>query len=188
MHLAPLDFAVIVAYFCGTGRDRFSLLADAATAADGIGPRWRIPIGGRQKALATLLSTITYLSIPGEMIRYGITFFRVLAMIPVRSNRESRDHAGHPAPADPFLAYQYLEKRAAGREGAGPVVFVTHTMIWSGIIFTASLAVSCGRLEPGAHHHRKGSHDSKHHRRRDPDGDLTDNMQLLIPFEARWQS
>ena len=93
--------------------------------------------------LATLLSTLTYLSIPGEMIRYGIGYFSslvafvliiptvnwvivpVLMRLPVTS------------------VYEYLERRfGLAARMVGAAVFVLMRFVWMGlIIYTASNAV-----------------------------------------------
>ncbi len=145
MHLTLLDFSVIVAYFAGLAGIGlyFSRSQDS---------RDEYYLGGRRihwilaggSVLATLLSTITYLSIPGEMIRYGITYFSGTLMIPVAVPIVNRIIMPAIRRQPIRSAYQYLERRyGPGVKTLASIVVITHTMIWSGIIFyTASLAVS----------------------------------------------
>ncbi|MEZ5400538.1 MAG: sodium/solute symporter [Bryobacteraceae bacterium] len=145
MALTPLDFVVVLAYFgalAGIGL-YFSRRQDSAEEyyLGGRKIHWLLAGGS---VLATLLSTITYLSIPGEMIRYGITFFLGTLMIPLAAPVVNRVIMPAIRRQPIRSAYEYLEKRyGPGMKRLASIVFVTHTMVWSGIIFyTASLAVA----------------------------------------------
>ena len=84
MSLTTLDFLVIVAYLLGmaaiglyfskrqTSRDEYFL--------GGRRTHWLLAGGS---ILATLLSSISYLSLPGEMIRYGFGFFAGVLGVPL---------------------------------------------------------------------------------------------------------
>ena len=99
-------------------------------------------VGG--SVLATLLSTITYLSLPGEMIRYGVTFLLGAAMIPLAVPVVSRFIVPTIRRLPIRSAYEYLERRF-GRctKRLASSVFIVHTLVWTGLIFyTASLAVT----------------------------------------------
>jgi SSS family solute:Na+ symporter len=143
--LTALDFAVIAAYF-------IALSAIGLYFSRSQNSQDEYYLGGRKihwllaggSVLATLLSTITYLSIPGEMIRYGITFFSGTLMIPIAVPIVNRIIMPAIRRQPIRSAYQYLERRyGPGTKTLASVVFLTHTMIWSGIIFyTASLAVA----------------------------------------------
>jgi len=144
MRLSVLDLVVIAAYFLSmvgiglyfsrrqTSRDEYYLA--------GREMHWLL-VGA--SVLATLLSTITYLSIPGEMIRYGIMFFAGTIAIPLAVPVVSKLIIPTITRMPITSAYQYLEKRYGNetRRLAGGV-FLAHTLVWTGLIFyTASLAV-----------------------------------------------
>ena len=109
-------------------------------------------LGGRRipwllagiSVLATLLSTISYLSLPGEMIRYGIGFFTaflsIIAIVPVVNRIIIPSLMRLPVTS----VYEYLEGRF-GQElrALAALTFIFTRLLWVGlIIYTASFAVS----------------------------------------------
>jgi SSS family solute:Na+ symporter len=143
--LDTTDFVVIVAYFAALAAIGVYFARRQTTREEyylaGRSVHWLL-VGG--SVLATLLSTITYLSIPGEMVRYGVTFFfgslMVPLMVPVVAGVIIPTITRMPITS----AYEYLEKRF-GRPARrlASTVFLVHTMVWTGLIFyTASLAVA----------------------------------------------
>ena len=143
MHLTALDIAVIVAYMVGlaligihfsrtqTSRDEY-FLGDRKVP-------WFLAGGS---VLATILSTISYLSVPGEIIRYGFAYcFGLIVaplVIPIVNRILIPTIAGLPITS----AYEYLERRFnTGIGNMASVIFVLKALIWSGIIiYTASFA------------------------------------------------
>jgi len=145
MHLTFLDLAVIVAYmaalsligiyFSGrqTSREEY-LLGDRNM-------HWLL-IGG--SVMATMISTLSFLSIPGEMIRYGIAYFSGLVAIPLIIPVINRVLIPMLRSLPITSAYEYLEKRFDVRvRTLASMVFVFRTLLWMGlIIYSCSFAVS----------------------------------------------
>lgn len=144
MSLTTLDFLVIVAYLLGmaaiglyfskrqTSRDEYFL--------GGRRTHWFLAGGS---ILATLLSSISYLSLPGEMIRYGFGFFAGVLGVPLVV--PLMNHTLLPAIKRlPITSvYEYLERRfdAQIRTLTGSI-FLVRTLLWMGlIIYTASFAM-----------------------------------------------
>ena len=70
--MKPLDWCVIVAYAAGMLAVGWHYWRRTTTADDYLlGGREMRPLGVGLSLFATLLSTITYLALPGEMIRHG---------------------------------------------------------------------------------------------------------------------
>lgn len=94
--------------------------------------------------LAALLSTQTYLMLPGEMIKYGVGFFGFLLAYPII----------YPVMAYVFIprffrlpvtsVYEYLEKRFSPTvRTCVAFIFLLTRLTWmAGIVFTASFALS----------------------------------------------
>ena len=143
MHLTALDFAVIIVYMVGlaliglyfskrqTSREEYFL--------GGRGIHWFLAGGS---LMATLLSTITYLSVPGEMIRYGIAYFGSILAIPLIIPVTNRVLIPILMRLPITSAYEYLEKRFDVRvRSLASFAFIGRTILWMGlIIYTASFA------------------------------------------------
>lgn len=143
MYLTPLDYIVIIAYMAGlagiglyfskrqTSREEYFL--------GGRGIHW-ILAGG--SLLATLLSTISYLSIPGEMIRYGIAYFGSILAIPLIIPVTNRILIPILMRLPITSAYEYLEQRFDVKtRSLASFSFIVRTILWMGlIIYTASYA------------------------------------------------
>jgi SSS family solute:Na+ symporter len=94
--------------------------------------------------MATMLSTITFLSVPGEMIRYGIAYFSGVVAIPLIVPVVNRVLIPTLKSLPITSAYQYLEKRFDVRfRTLAAGIFVARTLLWMGlIIYTCSFAIS----------------------------------------------
>lgn len=145
MHLTTLDFCVVAAYF-GSLFLLGVVLSRQQTSQE------MYFLGGRRTSsflagisiIATLLSTLTFLSTPGEMIRYGIGYFSVLIgfvlIVPIVSYIIIPFLMRLPAAS----IYDYLEQRfnlpvrmlAAG-------IFVVMRLVWMGMILYAVSAALC---------------------------------------------
>jgi SSS family transporter len=145
VHVSSFDIAIIVFNFVLlTGVGLFFSRRQTSQDEYYLGNRrvhWLLAGGS---VLATLLSTITYLSIPGEMVRHGITFFATTAAIPLAVPVVNRVIMPAIRRRPYRSAYEYLKQRYGNTARTlASVVFVVHTLVWSSIIFyTASLAVA----------------------------------------------
>lgn len=143
MHLNALDIIVIVGYVAmmsligvyfsrrTTTRDDFFL--------GGRGMHW-ILVGGS----LSLFSTISFMALPGEMIRYGIGFFVAYLITPLVIPVTTRVVIPNLLRHRITSAYEYLEQRfGLGVTRLSAYAFILKTTIWMGvIIYTASLAVA----------------------------------------------
>ncbi len=145
MHLHILDFVVIAIYLSGLLWVGFYFAGRQKSKEDYYLGNRKMPwfLAGIS-VVATLLSTVSYLAVPGEMIRYGIGFgasvLSFVFIIPV-VNRI----------IIPFLmnlrvtsVYEYIEQRfnVQARLLAASA-FIFSRIIWSGlIIYTASFAIA----------------------------------------------
>lgn len=145
MGLETLDFAVIFVYMAAL----FALgiyFSKERTSKEAyfLGDR-KVPwLLAGVSVIATLLSTLSYLSVPGEMIRYGIGFFASLLafvfVIPAVNHWIIPSLMGLRVTS----VYEYLEQRFDRRvRDVGAIVFIVTRFIWMGlIIYTASFALS----------------------------------------------
>ncbi|MBK9167804.1 MAG: sodium/solute symporter [Bryobacterales bacterium] len=144
MALTALDTLVIAAYLAllfGIGL-RFSR---RQTSRDEyfLGNRdmhWFL-VGG--SIMATLLSTITFLSVPGEMIRYGLAYFVGTLAFPFIIPFLNRMLIPVLMRLPITSVYEYLERRFDRRtRKLVAAIFIVRTVLWSGLIlYTASFAV-----------------------------------------------
>jgi len=136
MQLNTLDIIVIVAYMAAMSLIGLYFSRKTISRTDfflgGRGMHW-ILVGGS----LSLFSTISFMSVPGEMIRYGFGFpfiipviNRLVLPILMKLNITS--------------AYDYLDQRFDIRvTRLSEFAFIFKTLLWMGaIIYTASLAVS----------------------------------------------
>ncbi len=93
---------------------------------------------------ATLISTATYVSVPGEMIRYGIGFFSALLAYPLVIPVVTRVVIPTLTRLRLRSVYEYLEQRYDGSvRSLGAFAFILSRLVWTGLIlYTASFAVS----------------------------------------------
>ncbi len=143
MHLNALDIVVIVLYMTmmsligvyfsrrQTSRSEFFL--------GGRSMHW-ILVGGS----LSLFSTISFMSVPGEMISYGVGLFVAYLILPVVIPVTNRIVLPVLMRLPITSAYEYLNRRFGKRVNrVSAYVFVFKTLLWMGaIIYSASLAIS----------------------------------------------
>jgi len=145
MALELIDFIILVVYLAG-------LIALGVSFSRGKQTQETYFLGNRNtpwylagvSILATLLSTLSYLSVPGETIRHGIGFFANLLAFVFVIPIVNRWVIPTLMRLQYTSVYEYLEHRF-GRDvrNVGAVVFVVTRLIWMGlIIYTASFAIS----------------------------------------------
>jgi solute:Na+ symporter, SSS family len=145
MRLTALDWIVLTAYFAGLTAMGLALGRNQTS-------REEYQLGGRRihwllaggSLIATLLSTLSFVALPGEMVRHGPAFFSSLLALPLTVAVIS--YIVIPTfKAMPYSsAYEYLDRRfGGGVRRLAAVVFVTRTIIWMGlIIYTCCLVVT----------------------------------------------
>lgn len=145
MRITALDLGVLLAYmaaltwlglhFSGrqTTREEY-LLGDRNV-------HWLLAGGS---ILATLVSSITYLSAPGEMIRYGVTYFYGILALPLAIPVITRVLMPMVKRLEVASVYGYLETRFEWRvRSLASFVFVARTFLWMAlIIYTCALPVA----------------------------------------------
>jgi SSS family solute:Na+ symporter len=145
MHLRGLDFAAVGAYFLG-------LLLIGAIAARRQSSADMYFLGGRRvhwllagvSVVATLLSTLTYLAVPGEVIQHGIAMYTQLAafvaIVPFVNYIVIPAVMRLPVTS----VYDYLQRRFNRQmRTLGASIFVLTRVAWIGmILYTASFAIS----------------------------------------------
>ena len=143
MQLNALDIIVIVAYLAAMSLIGFYFSKRQKSREDfflgGRGMHW-ILVGGS----LSLFSTISFMAVPGEMIRYGLGFFIVYPFVPLIVPVINRIVLPVLMRLKITSAYDYLAQRFDVRVSKiSEYVFVVKTLLWMGaIIYTASLAVS----------------------------------------------
>lgn len=143
MHLNAFDIAVIVLYMAAMSLIGVYFSRKLSTRTDfflgGRGMNW-ILVGGS----LSLFSTISFMAVPGEMIRYGLGFFVAYLVVPLVIPFINRLVIPILMRLRLASAYEYLDRRFNNRvTRLSAYVFVVKTVIWMGaIIYTASLAVS----------------------------------------------
>ena len=145
MQLTTLDLVVVVVYMAllsgigiyfsrrQTSREEYLL--------GGRSMHWML-LGGSM--MATLLSTITFLSVPGEMMRYGIAYLSGIIAMPLFVPVANRVLIPVLRRLPITSVYEYLEKRFdVSFRSLASFLFVLRTIIWMGlIIYTCSFAVA----------------------------------------------
>ena len=93
-------------------------------------------------ASATLVSTVGYLALPGEMIHHGIAYFTSNLILPFVVPVINRIIVPKLRKLPIRSAYEYLEKRFnVDTRKLASGVFIFKTLIWMGfIMYTASFA------------------------------------------------
>jgi SSS family solute:Na+ symporter len=145
MTLAPFDWIVLLLYFAG-------LTALGLCFGKGQTSRDEYQLGGRRvhwllaggSLMATLLSTVSFVAVPGEMVRHGPGLLTSLLALPFAV--AVIGYILIPAfKALPYrTAYEYLDGRFGGRaRRLSAVIFLIHTVVWMGlIIYTCCLVVT----------------------------------------------
>ena len=145
MRLTGLDLTVIVAYLAS-----LSLLGLYFSRRQV--SREEYLLGGRRihwlpaagSVVATLLSTLTFLSVPGEMIRYGVAYFTGLLGLPLAIPAVTRILLPKLMSLGITSMYEYLEQRYdAGLRRLAAGVFTLRTLVWMAlVVYSCSLAVA----------------------------------------------
>ncbi|NLY02235.1 MAG: sodium/solute symporter [Rhodopirellula sp.] len=145
MQLAVLDFLVILAYLVGlSALGVYFSRRQSSEDSYFLGNR-RMPwvlVG--VSVMATLVSTLSYLSLPGEMIKHGVGYFASLLsfvfVIPLVNRLIIPALMRLPVTS----VYEYFERRYhVGVRLLGATVFIVMRLTWVGlIIYTASFAVA----------------------------------------------
>jgi SSS family solute:Na+ symporter len=144
-HLGSLDVVVVFAYLAGlSGIGVYFSKRQTSSEEYFLGSR-RMPwfvVG--VSLVATLISAMTYLSVPGETIRYGIGFFSSLLAYPLVVLVVSRVVIPVIVRLPIRSVYEYLEKRYGGSvRTLGASAFIASRLLWIGlIIYSASFAIS----------------------------------------------
>lgn len=143
MNLTGLDWTVLLLYFVGLTTMGF-LFGKSQTS------REDFQLGGRRihwalaggSLIATLLSTASFVAMPGEMVRHGPGFFTSLLALPFTIAVVS--YVLIPTfKALPYTtAYEYLDRRFGGNvRRLAALVFIARTVIWMGLIIYACCLV-----------------------------------------------
>ena len=144
MHLGILDFVVVFCYF-GVLALVGIYFSKRQTS------RSEYFLGGRQthwalaggSLLATVFSSISYLSVPGEMIRYGIGMSTGYLALPLVVPLVSRTVLPVIKRLPITSAYEYLERRFdVSVRSISACAFIVRTLLWMGlVIYMTSFAV-----------------------------------------------
>ena len=144
MHLGILDFVVVFCYF-GVLALVGIYFSKRQTS------RSEYFLGGRQthwalaggSLLATVFSSISYLSVPGEMIRYGVGNFTGYLALPLVVPFVSRTVLPVIKRLPITSAYEYLERRFdVSVRSISACAFIVRTLLWMGlVIYMTSFAV-----------------------------------------------
>jgi len=143
--MTALDLAIIILYFALLSLIGLYFSKRQTSRAEyflgGRSMHWLLAAGS---ILATLLSTITYLNFPGEMIRYGVAYFSGLLILPFIPPLLNRLWIPILTRLPITSAYEYLEKRYDGSvRTLASLAFILRVLIWMGlVIYTASFAIS----------------------------------------------
>ena len=145
MHLHTLDFVVITLYFVG-------LLGIGFFFAGRQKDKESYFLGNRKmpwflvgiSVVATLLSTVTYLAVPGEMIRYGVGFSTGLLAFILIIPFVNRIIIPFLMNLSVTSVYEYIEERFSLQTRIlAASAFILSRLIWSGlIIYMASFAIA----------------------------------------------
>jgi SSS family solute:Na+ symporter len=140
--LGPLDWLVITLYGAGMIAVGWYAARKAATAEDYLlGGRTMKPWAVGLSLFATLLSTITYLAIPGEMIRHGPMFVSQILVFPLIVWVVGWFLIPRFMQLEVTSAYELLEKRLGVEvRTLGAVFFLTMRLFWMAVIVYATVS------------------------------------------------
>lgn len=143
--IRPADWIVVALYFLGTlGLGLYFALRQRSTSEYFLGsramPSWVVGLS----MIATLLSTISYLAVPGEMIKYGLGWFLSLLNLPISYVIVAYIFIPFFMRLPITSAYEYLDSRFGGvTRLLGAVYFILIRISWmSVVVFTASGAMA----------------------------------------------
>ncbi|MCS6953175.1 MAG: sodium/solute symporter [Bryobacterales bacterium] len=145
MRLGALDLAVIVLYLASLSLIGVYFSRRQVSREEYLLGRRRIHwLLAAGSVVATLLSTLTYLSVPGEMIRYGLAFFTGLLGLPLAIPVVTRILLPKLTSLGITSMYEYLEQRySAGLRRLAAAIFSVRTLTWMAlVVYSCSLAVA----------------------------------------------
>ena len=143
--LHTLDYVIVLVYMLGMVALGLYLYRRQGTAEDFFVGGRRMPwLATGLSMLATLMSTLTYLGLPGETIGHGVGLAISLAALPLAYVVVAYVWVPFFMRLRLTSAYEYLERRfGTGARMYGVVLYLYMRFLWMGmIVFTASLAVA----------------------------------------------
>ncbi len=139
------DWAVVAVYFLGTiGMGVYFALRQRSTDEYFLGsrsmPSWVVGLS----MIATLLSTISYLAVPGEMIKHGPGWFLSLLNLPLSYVVVAYIFIPFFMRLPITSAYEYLEARFGNpTRTLGALFFIMIRIVWMAVVvYTASGAMA----------------------------------------------
>ena len=140
----PLDWAVVVLFLLWMLWIGYRSGRRNRTAEDYVlGGRTMNPVMVGISLFATLLSTLSYLSYPGEMVKYGPVVFIGLAAFPVAYYIVSRLMIPRYMKMNVTSAYEILEiKLGRGVRSLATVFFLSLRFLWMATIIYATVDVA----------------------------------------------
>lgn len=145
MHLTWVDFLVMVLYMGGLSLIGLHFSRQQVSREEYLlGSRnihWLLAAGS---VVATLVSTLTFLAVPGEIVRYGLAYFTGVLALPLAIPVVTRILLPKLMGLHITSMYEYLERRYDAQVRiAAALVFTVRTLIWMGlIIYSCSFAVA----------------------------------------------
>jgi SSS family solute:Na+ symporter len=138
--MKPLDWIVIAVYMVGMLAIGWYYARRAATADDYLlGGRNMRPVGVGLSLFASLLSTITYLSLPGEMIRHGPMMLTMVLAFPLVIYVVGWFMIPFIMSLHVTSAYEILETRLGlGVRILGALFFLSMRLGWMAVIIYAT--------------------------------------------------
>ena len=144
-HLEPLDFAAILGYFAViVFIGWWSSRSRGSTEEYFVGSRGMSPFIAGVSIIASLVSSITYLAVPGEMVRNGPGWMWQMLHAPISFFVVGYLIIPHIMKQRVTSAYELLEVRfGMGVRKATSAMFVLSRIFWMGlVIYSCSLATS----------------------------------------------
>jgi solute:Na+ symporter, SSS family len=144
-HLEILDIAVIALYGLGViGIGWWSSRKQVSTEEYFVGSRGMSPVIAGISIIATLISTISYLATPGEMVKHGPGWMWQLLHAPISFVIIGYFIIPHLMAHKVTSAYELLDRRFGIRvRQAAAIMFMLARIFWMGlVIYTCSFAVA----------------------------------------------
>ena len=141
----PADWVVVAVYFAGViGMGVYFARRQRSTKEYFLGGRSMPPWVVGLSMIATLLSTISYLAVPGEMIKHGPAFQLSLLALPLAFVLVGYLFIPFFMRLPITSAYEYLESRfGVQTRMLGAVFFILIRIVWmSVVVYTASGAMA----------------------------------------------
>jgi solute:Na+ symporter, SSS family len=141
--LGPLDWSIIALYFAGMLGIGWFFSRRASTADDYLlGGRTMSPWAVGLSLFATMLSTISYLAGPGEMIQHGPMYFTAVLSYPVIAVVVGWLLIPYFVRLPLTSAYEILESRlGVGVRMLGALFFLSLRLLWMAVIVEATVSI-----------------------------------------------